>query len=444
MLQRRPAHGGSGKPKKKESSSGKPKTARSLGEMGRALYQQAMMGSPTEKTTTPTLDAADAEVRTKPQPRWATAEWTEAGADFDPKAKKSKFKQGHMELKVAKGLTAPEDLDTVPNAADVMTFDHTSEEYLAALQIDANQAQEKLIQYLSGSIYDASYKEPDEGKEKTRGEQIRETFGHKSLSVERREELYPTKKNARIHEKASKYTKKGGGYECFTDIARGSLIFDSPEKLLAAKKTIVSQLAAVDMRIVNEKNRFKGLGTDDDHYRDFLLNVEVPIGDKPTKGKQATHVVELQLHLKDMVAAKSNPTKSIDPQRYGALRASAFRLYAAHNDNSSPIEFSSKALHSLEEIRSAAGPADIDNGTDKKTGEAKGAGLSGHHLYNVKRYLFEHEEELNKKGASQKLTSEWRIWSKVAAEDMYDPAWQKAIQDTTPETLKQLQTLTFR
>ena len=347
----------------------------------------------------------------------SSAGWSAQHDETEAGKRGSKFKQGFMTLQVAKGTTAPEDMDETPD--EYFTFDNTSEAYLAALKMDATQAQEKLIQFLENSGFDSSYKGPGKGREET-DEEKKQT---KSLSADRRAELSPTKKEERIHEKLPKYLAKGGGFDCFTDVARGSLLFKTPADMIKARPHILKKLQEADMRVVNVKNRFKGDGTPDDHYRDILLNIAVPIGDKDKDGNQATHVCELQLHLAPMVAAKSEATDSLDPKRYEKLRESAVKLFAQHNDKSSPVQFSEKAVHSLLKVINEKDP-------DK-------AALSGHDLYNIKRYLFEHGEELTDPSRSQPapqwIKTAWQIWSEVASDDMYNPAWQ-SVKDRSNQT----------
>ncbi len=357
----------------------------------------------------------------------------EAGEDYDHTDEHSKYKQAYVELDVMPGTCAPRDLFAKPDGP-LEHYGPQSEEYLAALRIDANQAQEKLIAFLRGDpIGEASYKEPAKGKERTPVEAIQERLLGSSLSTKRREELYPTKKNERIHEKVDKYRAKGGGFECFTDIARGSLVFDTPAQLISAHDEILKRLHDVGWKVVKDTNRFQKDGTPDDHYRDILLNVAVPLGVADRNDHTVTeHVVELQLHLKDMLAAKSTPTTSIAPERYKRLHASARTLLAAHKDTTCAIDFSAKALHSLEEIAAADSPTKIGGG----------AGLSGHHLYNVKRYLFEHEKDLKKSGVDDSLTSQWRVWSEVSSKDIYDPAWAE-VKSHHGDDVDDLQALRF-
>ena len=241
------------------------------------------------------------------------------------------------------------------------------------------------------------------------------------LSPALADQAFPTKAKERILDKAE--TKYEGDFSQFTDISRASLIFNSPKKLIDSQTLLKGIFSASGMEVVRENNRFAGVGTEDDHYRDFLVNLSVPLGD-------VKHIVELQLHLLPMMAAKSVRKKEIDDPNYENLNESASRLLKLNetNDiNGKIIKFPEKALHSVQEISDAKSPSTIDDGK----------GLSGHHLYNVKRYLFENHKE--------SLELEWKIWSKVAADDFYDAAWENGVLSEEPSAdIATLQELSFK
>jgi hypothetical protein len=309
-----------------------------------------------------------------------------------------------------------------------LVFDERSPEYLAQLKFDAANAQAKLISafkhleeldsvafsYQKGPLKNTEdpltdfNPNPDPNQKKT------------PLSPALADQAFPTKAKERILDKAG--TKYKGDFSQFTDISRASLIFDNPKTLIESQTLLKEIFSASGMKVVRQNNRFDKEGTEDDHYRDFLVNLSVPLGD-------IEHIVELQLHLKPMMAAKSARKKEIQDPNYTALNKSASRLLKLNGTKDSKdktISFPEKALHSVREISAADSPSTIDGGE----------GLSGHHLYNVKRYLFENHEI--------SLKSEWKIWSKVAADDFYDAAWKKDVLGKEPSSeIAILQKLSF-
>ena len=294
------------------------------------------------------------------------------------------------------------------------TLGKKSLEYLEQLRFDAANAQAKLISAFKHlgdeDSVDFSYQEgPLENEKKA------------PLSPAQAEAAFPTKGGERILDKAT--TKYKGDFSQFTDISRASLIFDNPKILIAYRPVLIDIFRREGMEVVRETNRFKGEGTDDDHYRDFMINLSVPLGD-------IKHIVELQLHLKPMMAAKSERKKVIGHANYTALNESASRLLGLNGTKDSKdksIAFPDKALISIRQISDATSPGAIDGGK----------GLNGHHLYNVKRYLFENHTD--------SLKSEWKIWSKVAADDFYDAAWKKDVLVKEPASeIANLQELSFK
>ena len=271
--------------------------------------------------------------------------------------------------------------------------DTVSPEYIASLMVDAMQTQKKLTSFLDDLTIDGVNFEPS----------------FKEGNV--------VKGTERIFEKWDlKYKEKNSGFESFTDISRGSIVYDTPNDLLNSHDALLAKFNAQNFVVVNEKNRFKGVGTDDDHYRDFLLNLQIPLGN------EHSHICELQLHLKSMVAAKSNK-QPVDPSRYSRLRESAEKLYRLQKDESSPVNFTEKAVKKLTAI----------------AGDTEGTlQLSGHDLYDVKRYLFE-----NQKALPAEIKEEYKIWSEVASEDMYAKAWMELQKEHEGMNWQGLYDLTF-
>lgn len=276
---------------------------------------------------------------------------------------------------------------------EVGSDDTTSLQYISSLMVDAMQTQKKLTSFLDdlqidGVDFVPSFKEDN-----------------------------AVKGTERIFEKWNlKYREKNSGFESFTDISRGSIIYDTPNDLLKSRDALLTKFTSQNFVVVNEKNRFKGEGTDDDHYRDFLLNLQIPLGETHI------HICELQLHLKSMVSAKSEK-QPVDPERYARLRTSAQKLYAMQQDQDSPVQFTAKAVKKLTAI----------------SGDTEGKlQLSGHDLYDVKRYLFE-----NKKALPPEIQDEYKIWSEVASEDMYAKAWKNLQEQHTDMNWQGLYDLSF-
>jgi hypothetical protein len=220
---------------------------------------------------------------------------------------------------------------------------------------------------------------------------------------------------ARIAEKKQKYKDD---YSAFTDIARSSLIFESPRALLNAKGGILQSLWGADQEVVREKNRFKE--PTDDGYSDILLNVK--------DGKHDGHIFELQLHVKGLYDAKTAKLAGTAKQNmfasdsYKAVAVSARTLLAAHA-NRDDFELPTKAVGSAEKIR------------DK--GE-----FSGHDVYNVKRFIFEQDQ--GKGPFCQEVAS----WAEFAKEHFYQPASEKiggegSVEPEKKEVFEELTLLTF-
>ena len=270
--------------------------------------------------------------------------------------------------------------------------DTISPEYVSSLMVDAIQTQKKLTGFV------ASLAPNIEG-----------------ATAEFKDEVKGTD---RIFEKWNlKYKKDDRGFESFTDISRASIVYETPQALIDSKSSLLAKFKDEKFKVVNEKNRFKNHGTDDDHYRDFLLNLEIPLG------PDHSHICELQLHLKQMVAAKKDK-KAIQKDRYTSLYQSSVKLLKLQKDPESVVKFTEKAQKKLENI--TANP----NGTE----------LSGHDLYDVKRYLFENKDNL-----PADLQQEYLIWSAVASQDLYDDAWVSLSgEEKVPPWKKPLEELSFR
>ena len=103
------------------------------------------------------------------------------------------------------------------------------------------------------------------------------------------------KATARIEDKKEKYD---GDYSDFTDIARSSLIFNTPGELLASRDKIIQYFDERGQRVVLEKNRFKE--PTDDGYSDMLLNIMHVDG----------HIFKFQLHIKTLNEAKGHCSDS--------------------------------------------------------------------------------------------------------------------------------------
>ena len=221
------------------------------------------------------------------------------------------------------------------------------------------------------------------------------------------------KANARIKDKKDKYK---GDYSEFTDIARSSLVFQTPAELLASQRKIIEYFDQRGQRIVNEKNRFAE--PTDDGYSDILLNVKGPDG----------HIFEFQLHVEALNKAKGHCASkeewiqkwdmiSRNPL-YEQLRTSAMILLK-ENQSEEGISLPTKAADSAVKVIKAS--ADIE--------------ISGHDLYNVKRHLFEkspkeHEQHLF-------------VWTKAAKELFYGPAAAEIADKHGPD-LEALKGLTFK
>ena len=227
------------------------------------------------------------------------------------------------------------------------------------------------------------------------------------------------KATARIEDKKEKYE---GDYSAFTDIARSSLIFNTPGELLASKEKIIKYFDQRGQRIVLEKNRFNR--PTDDGYSDMLLNVQHVDG----------HIFEFQLHIKTLNEAKGHCSdddwelkwrdmnSGKDKDLYQELRTSAMALLredsSDHDGDSPPLELPKKARASAVKILAA---------TEKLQ-------FTGHDLYNVKRYLFE------KFPIRHALHLE--IWTRAAKVFFYGPAVDK-INESDGEDLTALKSLTF-
>ncbi|MFH1467574.1 MAG: hypothetical protein ABIO70_24525 [Pseudomonadota bacterium] len=101
------------------------------------------------------------------------------------------------------------------------------------------------------------------------------------------EAMFPPglKGRARAQEKAE--TEYGGDYTQITDLSRASIQYDSMDALYKGLQAISSEF-----EIARLKDRFQTPAPGG--YRDMLLNVRMPNG----------HVVELQLHLKEILEVK--------------------------------------------------------------------------------------------------------------------------------------------
>jgi hypothetical protein len=225
----------------------------------------------------------------------------------------------------------------------------------------------------------------------------------------------------RIADKKQKY---GNDYSAFTDIARSSLIFDTPKALLDAKPDILAALTANGQEVVRQKNRFEE--PTDDGYSDILLNVE--------DTKHGGHLFELQLHVKGLYDAKTAPLKDealvkmLGSAEYKKVRASNDELIKAHKDElpystgptttEETFVLPPKALASAEKIR------------DKTN-------FSGHDIYNVKRFIF---EQAQGKGP---FKTHVVFWAEFAKEHFYQPASTKTSEEGGAVHFDALKALSF-
>ena len=59
--------------------------------------------------------------------------------------------------------------------------------------------------------------------------------------------------------------------------------------------------------------------------------------------------------------------------------------------------------------------------------------MSGHALYDVKRYLAENVETIEKAHPHLNLTHELQLWTRAARSEIYGPAWEKVEATTSKQ-----------
>ena len=245
----------------------------------------------------------------------------------------------------------------------------------------------------------------------------------------------PIKGADRIFEKkALKYDGNGQGFSNFTDISRQSLVFTSPGQLAGAIPGLIRKLKSntPPWAVTDVKNRFEE-PTPYDHNRDILLNLRVPLPDGNA------HITELQLHLKDMHAAKTGKglakgeELAITGGQYNRLAMSCSRLLKMQAAGT--VRFNDKAVAKLQEFMTLQpGKSDPD---------AMVPISGGHPLYQIKRYLDENQSEITM--FNRVLEGEYKYWAIVSAQQVYDQAWERIEEQHQPdlEELYSIQKITF-
>lgn len=221
---------------------------------------------------------------------------------------------------------------------------------------------------------------------------------------------------ARMNEKVGKYD---GLFTMFTDVARSSLVFDTPRNLIEGAVNIRHVLGTYDIKVVALKNRFtkKAEAESASGYMDILVNLLIPL----EGGK--VHNTELQLHLKKMHDAKGDKVDIND----GALRElkdSARTLLGLHNNTTaaSDFQFNDKAKEKIDALLS------------EKTSDQ----ISGHDLYHVSRYLNENHEKLGGSMMGVNLQAQGALWDRIAKEQLYGPPAAELKDDKDMAALRAL------
>jgi hypothetical protein len=283
-------------------------------------------------------------------------------------------------------------------------MDPNSKAYLQLLMAHACQAQDALNDFAKGLGQDLGLFTEDEPY-------------HPS----------PIKGADRIFEKkALKYDGNGQGFSNFTDISRQSLVFTNPGQLVSAIPGLIKKLQSntPPWAVTDVKNRFDE-PTPYDHNRDILLNLRVPLPDGNV------HITELQLHLKDMHAAKTGKglatgeDLAITEGQYKRLAMSCSSLLKMQA--SGTVRFNDKALAKLQEFMTLQ-PQGIesDEGDYKFMVPISG----GHPLYMIKRYLDENQSEITM--FNQVLAGEYKYWAIISAQQVYDQAWERVEEQHQP------------
>ena len=183
-------------------------------------------------------------------------------------------------------------------------------------------------------------------------------------------------------------------FSSLTDIARGSIYFNSLQDIVGGMKKFIENLPPQCI-IPKFKNRFAG----GNHYRDILITITL----------DNNHLTEMQFHSKAIADIKSDgiTLSSLDVQR---------RLQEAVTEI--------RQLPAAPPLDTQAILTKIEAGTDWL--------ISGHDLYNITRWIGELKGTNDIKGKISSVSNQ-----------MYDDAYERATRSLNAAQIKELEGLTM-
>jgi hypothetical protein len=267
------------------------------------------------------------------------------------------------------------------------TFDQASEEYLRQLYMDGAKAQLRLSHIANGIAAEID------------GCEAKTPPVHKIKGLGR----------ARVKSNQNDSRDGFSDFSYLGDLARGSLVFTSLDKIVPGIEKFLNALPA-ESYIPKFKNRFATKKAGESQYRDIIMTFTLDNG----------HITEMQFHSKDIIAIKSDASE------------------VPHGQSRQNLKDALNKIDSVASLRDV--PSDTDGILRKIKNETEGSDwlYSGHDFYNITRWI-------EKAGNSDDEVARNEIINLVSsvADEMYKNAFDKAKESLEEAKLNELQNLSL-